>query len=152
MPQLKLIYLNVRGLGELPRLVMHYADVEFEDMRLDREQWMEMKSREYIPSKTQGQKIQRRVRGWIRGRSLKSIRGSLESKKTIGLVNLGAVLKRAQRVIQGQFLKMGSRGKLRCKWCNQGQCLRKGTVAKLRGKLQEKEQQISCQVVNLTNT
>ena len=62
MPQLKLIYLNVRGLGELPRLVMHYADVEFEDMRLDREQWMEMKSREYIPSKTQGQKIQRRVR------------------------------------------------------------------------------------------
>jgi len=45
MPQLKLIYLNVRGLGELPRLVMHYADVEFEDMRLDREQWMEMKSR-----------------------------------------------------------------------------------------------------------
>ena len=49
MPQLKLIYLNVRGLGEVPRLVMHYADADYEDVRLDREQWMEMKSRKYHP-------------------------------------------------------------------------------------------------------
>jgi len=45
MPELKLIYFNIRGLGELPRLIMHYADVQFEDTRLDREQWMEMRSR-----------------------------------------------------------------------------------------------------------
>ena len=50
MPHLKLVYLNVRGLGELPRLVMHYADADFEDARLDRDQWMEMKGRKYLPS------------------------------------------------------------------------------------------------------
>ena len=43
MPQYKLTYFNVRGRGELIRLVFAYADQEYEDFRFEMAQWPEFK-------------------------------------------------------------------------------------------------------------
>ena len=42
-PQYKLSYFNVRGRGELARLVMHAAGVEFEDHRFEMDGWAAVK-------------------------------------------------------------------------------------------------------------
>lgn len=43
MPEYKLVYFNFRGLGELSRLIFHYAQVPFEDVRIERSDWPELK-------------------------------------------------------------------------------------------------------------
>lgn len=44
MVHYKLTYFNFRGLGELPRLILHHAQIEFEDVRIERSEWMNYKS------------------------------------------------------------------------------------------------------------
>ena len=43
MPSYKLLYFNIRGAAELPRLVFKQAGVEFEDFRFTREEWPKYK-------------------------------------------------------------------------------------------------------------
>lgn len=43
MPTYKLYYFNGRGRAELARIIMHYAGVEFEDIRFGQDQWPEYK-------------------------------------------------------------------------------------------------------------
>jgi hypothetical protein len=43
MVQYKLYYFNVRGRGELARLIMHAAGVPFEDFRFERDVWPTIK-------------------------------------------------------------------------------------------------------------
>ena len=49
MPKYKLTYFDVRGRGEIPRLLLTYAGVKFEDKRLKVDsngncnEWIEMK-------------------------------------------------------------------------------------------------------------
>lgn len=43
MVHYKLIYFNLRGRGELARLVLHQAGVQFEDYRVDRADWPQLK-------------------------------------------------------------------------------------------------------------
>ena len=45
---IKLTYFNARGRAELARLVLAQAGAEFEDVRLEREEWLNIK-----PSKSQ---------------------------------------------------------------------------------------------------
>ena len=47
MGKIKLIYFNARGRAELSRLILAQAGVEFEDLRITKEEWPAMK-----PSKT----------------------------------------------------------------------------------------------------
>jgi len=44
MPSYKLIYFNLRGRAEVARLIMHYANVEFEDFRVERADWPSTKA------------------------------------------------------------------------------------------------------------
>ena len=46
----KLTYFDIRGRGEIPRLLFHAAKKEFEDVRIDNEEeWFtKLKYREYI--------------------------------------------------------------------------------------------------------
>ena len=39
MVQYKLTYFSVRGLGEMSRLILHYANVPFEDVRIAQDDW-----------------------------------------------------------------------------------------------------------------
>jgi len=41
--QYKLIYFNVRGRGELSRLILHCAGVPFEDFRFEMKEWPAIK-------------------------------------------------------------------------------------------------------------
>jgi glutathione S-transferase len=41
--QLKLYYFDVRNLAEMTRLVLHYADIPFEDIRVSMEEWPSLK-------------------------------------------------------------------------------------------------------------
>ena len=43
MPGYKLYYFNVRGRGELSRLILHYAGVPFEDFRFEGKDWPAIK-------------------------------------------------------------------------------------------------------------
>jgi len=43
MSQYKLTYFNIRGRGELARLIFATAGVEYEDNRVERPQWPELK-------------------------------------------------------------------------------------------------------------
>jgi hypothetical protein len=47
MTQYKLHYFNFRGLGELARLIFHYAGVAFEDVRFERSEWPQLKASKY---------------------------------------------------------------------------------------------------------
>ena len=43
-----LTYFNVRGRAEAARLILHYAQVPFEDRRIiDKSEWPQMKARKY---------------------------------------------------------------------------------------------------------
>jgi|688.fasta_scaffold2212477_1 hypothetical protein len=44
MVHYKLIYFNLRGRGELARLVLHHQEVAFEDFRFEREEWPKYKA------------------------------------------------------------------------------------------------------------
>ena len=44
MVHYKLIYFSFRGRGELSRLILHYAQVPFEDVRIERSEWLTYKS------------------------------------------------------------------------------------------------------------
>ncbi len=46
MPKVKLNYFNVRGLGEVTRLMLAYGNVDFEDVRFGFDTWAEYKSSE----------------------------------------------------------------------------------------------------------
>ena len=41
MAEYKLYYFNARGRAELCRLILKYADVPFEDVRMEREEWLQ---------------------------------------------------------------------------------------------------------------
>jgi len=43
MVHYKLTYFDLRGLGEVVRLVFHYANVKFDDIRITQEKWPELK-------------------------------------------------------------------------------------------------------------
>ncbi len=43
MPSYKLYYFNVRGRGELTRLILHCAGVPFEDFRFEGKEWPAIK-------------------------------------------------------------------------------------------------------------
>uniref|UniRef100_A0A914Y0T4 glutathione transferase n=1 Tax=Panagrolaimus superbus TaxID=310955 RepID=A0A914Y0T4_9BILA len=45
MVQYKVSYFDIRGLGETPRMILHYAGVEFEDNRITFDQWSDLKSK-----------------------------------------------------------------------------------------------------------
>nr|QNM80586.1 glutathione S-transferase sigma1 [Daphnia pulex] len=45
MPGYKLYYFNVRGRGELSRLILHYAGVPFDDFRFEGKDWPAFKSK-----------------------------------------------------------------------------------------------------------
>ena len=47
-PQVKLIYFNLRGRAEMARLILAQAGVDYEDKRVDKEEWAEMKKSEEI--------------------------------------------------------------------------------------------------------
>ena len=42
-PKIKLTYFNLEGRAELTRMILAQAGVEFEDVRLKREEWLAMK-------------------------------------------------------------------------------------------------------------
>ncbi len=48
MPSYKLDYFNMKGRAELARLILAYAGIEFEDVRYERDEWLQHK-----PSNTQ---------------------------------------------------------------------------------------------------
>ena len=51
MPSYKLTYFNARGVAEPSRIILAYNGVEFEDVRVEREQWPAMKDSEYTASR-----------------------------------------------------------------------------------------------------
>lgn len=43
-PAYKLTYFDARGVGEVLRFLFKYGGIEFEDIRIKRENWSEMKN------------------------------------------------------------------------------------------------------------
>uniref|UniRef100_A0AC34FAU5 Glutathione S-transferase n=1 Tax=Panagrolaimus sp. ES5 TaxID=591445 RepID=A0AC34FAU5_9BILA len=43
MPKVKLVYFDARGLAEASRLILHYAKVDFEDVRIQHADWPALK-------------------------------------------------------------------------------------------------------------
>lgn len=48
LPHYKLIYFNARGRAEHIRFIFEYAGVEFEDERIPKEKWPEVKKSTYL--------------------------------------------------------------------------------------------------------
>jgi glutathione S-transferase len=46
-PSYKLIYFNARGKAELIRFIFAYAGVDYEDERISKDKWPELKRSEY---------------------------------------------------------------------------------------------------------
>lgn len=42
-PAYKLTYFNIRGAAESIRFILSYGGIEFEDIRIEREQWPQIK-------------------------------------------------------------------------------------------------------------
>jgi len=49
MPEYKLVYFNIRGLGEVIRQIFAHAKVPYEDCRIEREEWNDEKKTELGP-------------------------------------------------------------------------------------------------------
>ena len=47
-PKMKLTYFNMRGLAENIRLILAQANVDYEDHRLEKGQWAEIKESKYL--------------------------------------------------------------------------------------------------------
>ncbi len=47
MVHYKLTYFNLRGKAEIARLILHHAEIPFEDFRLERVEWPQIKSRKF---------------------------------------------------------------------------------------------------------
>ncbi|GJQ68761.1 hypothetical protein Trydic_g17293 [Trypoxylus dichotomus] len=43
-PSIKVTYFNIRGLAETIRLLLKYGEIEFEDVRIEREEWPALKA------------------------------------------------------------------------------------------------------------
>jgi prostaglandin-H2 D-isomerase / glutathione transferase len=48
MPSYKVTYFNVTALGEPIRMLLKYGDIDFEDVRVERDDWPAMKDSEYF--------------------------------------------------------------------------------------------------------
>uniref|UniRef100_A0A914QC33 glutathione transferase n=1 Tax=Panagrolaimus davidi TaxID=227884 RepID=A0A914QC33_9BILA len=44
MSKVKIFYFDARGLAEPSRLILHFANIEFEDIRINNEEWPAIKS------------------------------------------------------------------------------------------------------------
>ncbi|KAI6227341.1 hypothetical protein M3Y99_01270700 [Aphelenchoides fujianensis] len=42
---MKLYYFDVRNLAEMSRMILHYGNVPFEDVRVDQSEWPELKTK-----------------------------------------------------------------------------------------------------------
>ena len=51
MSGIKLTYFNLKGRAELARLILAQAEVEYEDCRIEKEEWPELKKSEDDRSK-----------------------------------------------------------------------------------------------------
>ena len=51
MSGIKLTYFNLKGRAELARLILAQAEVEYEDCRIEKEEWPELKKSEVDRSK-----------------------------------------------------------------------------------------------------
>lgn len=49
MPSYKVIYFNVKALAEPLRYLLSYGNIDFEDIRVSREEWPTLKSCKYNP-------------------------------------------------------------------------------------------------------
>jgi hypothetical protein len=47
MPAYKLMYFNVKALAEPMRFLLSYGNIDFEDVRIEKENWPAIKSSEY---------------------------------------------------------------------------------------------------------
>ena len=48
MPNYKLYYFNMKGRAELARLILAYAGIEFEDVRYERDEWLQHKPSKFL--------------------------------------------------------------------------------------------------------
>lgn len=56
----KLVYFSIRGLGEPIRLLLNYAKIDFEDVRIHLEAWPEIK-----PSNFKNKKIKQKMHFYV---------------------------------------------------------------------------------------
>lgn len=47
MPQYKVIYFNVKALAEPMRFLLAYGNIDFEDVRIEKENWPALKSSKF---------------------------------------------------------------------------------------------------------
>lgn len=48
MPSYKVIYFNVKALAEPLRFLLSYGNIDFEDVRVEKDDWAAMKSSELV--------------------------------------------------------------------------------------------------------
>lgn len=51
MPSYKVIYFNVKALAEPLRFLLSYGNLEFEDVRVERDEWAALKPSKFLSSK-----------------------------------------------------------------------------------------------------